>query len=64
MARLENEAARVLRESETGERAFRMVADAANVTALIKAPGLTVQFQNGNFAVDIAVSASKQELGE
>ena len=49
-SQLETEAAKTLAETS---RSFRMVAAAGNVQAVIKAPGLTVQFENGSFAVDI-----------
>ena len=37
-------------------RSFQMVASGDDVTALIKAPGLSVQFRNGEFAVDVAAA--------
>ncbi len=56
MARLETAAAEAVKAADkaNGEaRSFQMVASSNDVTALIKAPGLTVQFRNGEFAVDV-----------
>jgi hypothetical protein len=61
LARLESEATRVMRESETAARSFQMVASSGHVTALIKTPGLTLQYQDGVFAVDVT---SKDETTE
>ena len=57
MERLTVAAAEALKAADkaNGEgRSFQMVADRKDVTALIKAPGITVQFRNGSFAVDVA----------
>lgn len=51
-ARLEAATEKSLKHSN-GERTFQMIAANNKVSALIKAPGLTVQFQDGQFAVDI-----------
>jgi hypothetical protein len=37
-----------------------MVADANSVTALIKAPGLTVQVKDGTFAVDVTAQGKDE----
>lgn len=47
---LETEASKVMAE---GERSFKMASAVGRVSALIKAPGLPVQFENGQFAVDL-----------
>lgn len=57
LERLTVAAAKALKAADqaNGEgRSFQMVAGRKDVTALIKAPGLTVQFRNGEFAVDVS----------
>jgi hypothetical protein len=59
LARLDAAAAKALGESEKlngSAKSFQMVADAHSVTAVIKAPGLTVQWRDGSFAVDVTAS--------
>jgi hypothetical protein len=59
--RLEADAAKVLKESEGAAHSFQMVADASAVSGLIKAPGVTVRFQDGTFAVDLNTVETVEE---
>jgi hypothetical protein len=57
MERLTVAAAEALKASDKANgdgRTFQMVASEGDVTALIKAPGITMQFRNGTFAVDVS----------
>jgi len=53
MARLEADAARVLRESENGEKSVKLFADARDTIAIIRIPGLDLELRNGVFAASV-----------
>ena len=57
LARLQAAADEALKKSyraSEGKRSFQMIAGKASYSALIQAPGLTVQIKDGDMAIDVS----------